>query len=86
MKKHSIPLMLLLFATVAFMLSFFSEGKWLNFCKIAAFALPTFATVVEFFLFEKSEKENTRKMKDIHDKQLSLYVSDETLVIKQGSV
>ena len=78
--------MLLLLATTAFTLSFFAGGKWLKYFKIAAFALPTIATILEFFLFEKSEKENARKMKDLNDKLLSVHVNGETFVFEQGTV
>lgn len=57
MKNHIITLILLLLAVFAFVLRFFLEEKYILYCDVAAFALPTLAAIVEIVVSEKGNKE-----------------------------
>ncbi len=47
MKQHIPTIILLLLAVIAFVLHFFVSGIWLVIYNIAAFVLPTIATIIE---------------------------------------
>lgn len=84
MKNHIFTIILLILAGVAFALRFFVSEDWLNYCDVAAFALPTLAAVVEIIVSERSGKETEKQIKKLKEKQLSVRVEDETLIIDQG--
>ena len=84
MKNHILTIILLILAGVAFALRFFVSEDWLNYCDVAAFALPTLAAVVEIIVSERSGKETEKQIKKLKEKQLSVRVEDETLIIDQG--
>ena len=83
MKNHIFTIILLILAGVAFALRFFVSEDWLNYCDVAAFALPTLAAVVEIIVSERSGKETEKQIKKLKEKQLSVRVEDETLIIDQ---
>lgn len=56
MKTHLVTIILLILAALAFGLRFFVGDSSVVVCDIAAFALPTFAAIVEIVLSEKSGK------------------------------
>lgn len=84
MKNHIFTIILLILAGMAFALRFFVSEDWLNYCDVAAFALPTLAAVVEIIVSERSGKETEKQIKKLKEKQLSVRVEDETLIIDQG--
>lgn len=84
MKNHIFTIILLILAGVAFALRFFVSEGWLNYCDVEAFALPTLAAVVEIIVSERSGKETEKQIKKLKEKQLSVRVEDETLIIDQG--
>lgn len=84
MKNHIFTIILLILAGVAFALRFFVSEDWLNYCDVAAFALPTLAAVVEIIVSERSGKETEKQIKKLKEKQLSVRVEDETIIIDQG--
>ena len=84
MKNHIFTIILLILAGVAFALRFFVSEDWLNYCDVAAFALPTLAAVVEIIVSERSGKETEKQIKKLKEKQLSVRVEDDTLIIDQG--
>ena len=84
MKNHIFTIILLILAGVAFALRFFVSEDWLNYCDVAAFALPTLAAVVEIIVSERSGKETEKQIKKLKEKQLSVRGEDETLIIDQG--
>lgn len=62
--KHHIPtIILLLLAIMAFVLHYFMEGTWLGICNIAAFALPTIATVMEIILSVGNHRKMDEELK-----------------------
>lgn len=81
MKNHIFTIILLILAGVAFALRFFVSEDWLSYCDVAAFALPTLAAVVEIIVSERSGKETEKQIKKLKEKQLSVRVEDETLII-----
>lgn len=81
MKNHIFTIILLILAGMAFALRFFVSEDWLNYCDVAAFALPTLAAVVEIIVSERSGKETEKQIKKLKEKQLSVRVEDETLII-----
>ena len=81
MKNHIFTIILLILAGVAFALRFFVSEDWLNYCDVAAFALPTLAAVVEIIVSERSGKETEKQINKLKEKQLSVRVEDETLII-----
>ena len=84
MKNHILTIILLILAGVAFALRFFVSEDWLNYCDVAAFALPTLAAVVEIIVSGRSGKETEKQIKKLKEKQLSVRYEDETLIIDQG--
>ena len=84
MKNHIFTIILLILAGMAFALRFFVSEDWLNYCDVAAFALPTLAAVVEIIVSERSGKETEKQIKKLKEKQLSVRAEDETLIIDQG--
>lgn len=84
MKNHIITIIILILAGVAFALRFFVSKDWLNYCDVAAFALPTLAAVVEIIVSERSGKETEKQIKKLKEKQLSVRVEDEIVIIDQG--
>lgn len=86
MKNHIFTIILLILAGVAFALRFFVSEDWLNYCDVAAFALPTLAAVVEIIVSERNGKETEKQIKKLKEKQLSVRVEDETLIIDQGEL
>ena len=84
MKNHIFTIILLILAGVVFALRFFVSEDWLNYCDVAAFALPTLAAVVEIIVSERSGKETEKQIKKLKEKQLSVRVEDDTLIIDQG--
>lgn len=76
MKNHIFTIILLILAGVAFALRFFVSEDWLNYCGVAAFALPTLAAVVEIIVSERSGKETDKQIKKLKEKQLSVRVED----------
>ena len=65
MKNHIFTIILLILAGVAFALRFFVSEDWLNYCDVAAFALPTLAAVVEIIVSERSGKETEKQIKKL---------------------
>lgn len=62
--KHHIPtIILLLLAVIAFVLHFFAHGVWLVIYNIAAFVLPTIATVIEIILSVFNKKKTEEELK-----------------------
>ena len=84
MKNHIFTIIILILAGVAFALRFFVSEDWLNYCDVAAFALPTLAAVVEIIVSERSGKETEKQIKKLKEKQLSVRVEDERVIIDQG--
>lgn len=68
MKKHIVTFFLLLFSTIAFILSFYVKDIFQKYCDIVAFVFPTIATVIEVVLSLKTDKENV-----LRDKKLALH-------------
>ena len=67
----------MLAAAVAFGLRFLVTDKWQDFCDIAAFALPTFAALVEIFLAEKNCKETEKQIAELKEKaKKAVYVGE----------
>lgn len=56
MKSHSITIFLLLLAVVAFVMRFLVASRFIIICDILAFALPTFAAIIEIFISERGGK------------------------------
>lgn len=84
MKRHLITTILLVLAIVAFTMRFFVKEEWQNYYDIATFILPTVAALIEIVISVKSgmaTEENIRKLKE---KQISVHVEGETLVINEG--
>lgn len=84
MKNHIISIILLLLAAVAFVFRFLVEERVQIYCDIAAFALPTVATLVEIYLSEKRGKKTEDEMKRIKENVPTIHVEGETLVIDKG--
>jgi len=84
MKKHIATLILLLLALLAFTMRFFARDSFKDYCDILAFFLPTIAAVVEIYLSEKNGKVTEEMIKKLKEKQISVRIKDETLVIEEG--
>lgn len=63
MKNHILTIILLLLAVVAFVLRFFLDDKYVLFCDILAFALPTLAAIAEIIIAERSGKKMEQEIK-----------------------
>ena len=66
MKKHFITIILLIFATVAFVQIFFVKDNFQIYCTIASFVLPVLAAGLETYFSMKSEKE----IKELRENQM----------------
>lgn len=84
MKNHIVTIILLLLAAVAFTLRFFVNTGTQLYCDIAAFALPTFAAMVEIVVAELSGKETEKQLNKLKDNQLSVFVEGKTLFVEKG--
>lgn len=84
MRNHIITIILLLIAVIVFALRFFVAEAWQNYCAISTFVLPTIAALVEIVISEKSSKATEEIIKKLKEKQLSVHVEGETLVIDEG--
>lgn len=85
MRNHTITIILLLIAAIAFTLRYFVAERWQSYCDIAAFVLPTIAALVEIVVSEKSSKTTEEKIKKLKEKQLSVHFEGETLIFKEGA-
>lgn len=63
MKNLLITILLLLFATVAFVLRYFVTEQMQAWCDVLAFALPTLAAVVEIILSERSGRKMEEELR-----------------------
>ncbi len=63
MKNHMLTIVLLLIASAAFTLRFFTEGTMQCACDIFAFALPTVAAIVEIVVSERNGKKMKAEIK-----------------------
>lgn len=84
MRNHIITIILLLIAVMSFLMRFFVDVEWQNYCDIASFVLPTFAALVEIVISEKNNRVTEEKIKKLKEKQLSVHCKGETLVFETG--
>ena len=63
MKNHIITIILLLLAAISFASRFFVKDSYQELFDILAFALPTFAAIVEIIVAEKGNKKFTDELK-----------------------
>ncbi len=84
MKNHLVTIILLLIATVAFVLQFFVKDCLRHYCDIVAFAFPSIVAIVEIVVAERASKETNQQIKKLRDNQLSVRVEGETLFLDQG--
>lgn len=84
MRRHLLTIILLLFATIAFVLRFCVVVKWQFYFDIATFALPTFASIVEIYVSEKNGKKNAAEIRKMKKNQLSLRVEGHKAVFGKG--
>lgn len=68
MKEHIVTFILLLIATFAFVLRFYVAEEWIDYCDIAAFALPTLAAFIEIHFSEKNRKVTEKQIADLKEK------------------
>lgn len=83
MKRHIVTIILLALATGSFMMRFFVKEGLQGYCDIAAFVFPTVAALMEIFITERSGKATDEKIQYLKEKQLSVHVEGETLVIEK---
>lgn len=85
MERHIVTIILLALATGSFMMRFFVKEGLQGYCDIAAFVFPTVAALMEIFITERSGKATDEKIQHLKEKQLSVHVEGETLVIEEGT-